>query len=133
MMDDILEIATAPVVVSHTGVKGTCDSPRNLSDEHIKGIAKTGGVIALGLWEKAVCGTDVEATVNAMRYVANLVGVEHVAIGSDYDGSINVPFDITGFPLITEALMAEGFTEEEISKIMGANTIRVLRETLPKD
>ncbi|MFP6597996.1 MAG: membrane dipeptidase [Candidatus Hydrogenedentota bacterium] len=132
MIDDILEIATAPVVVSHTGVKGTCDSPRNLSDEHLKGIAKNGGVIAIGMWEEAVCGTDIHASVDAMRYVTNLVGIDHVAIGSDYDGSITAPFDITGFPLITEALMEDGFTEEEIGKIMGGNIVRVLRETLPK-
>lgn len=132
MIDDILEIAMAPVVVSHTGVKGTCDSPRNLSDEHLKGIAKNGGVIAIGMWEEAVCGTDIHASVDAMRYVTNLVGIDHVAIGSDYDGSITAPFDITGFPLITEALMEGGFTEEEIGKIMGGNIVRVLRETLPK-
>lgn len=79
-----------------------------------------------------MCGTDIHASVDAMRYVTNLVGIDHVAIGSDYDGSITAPFDITGFPLITEALMEDGFTEEEIGKIMGGNIVRVLRETLPK-
>lgn len=131
MIDDILEIATKPIVVSHTGVKGTCENSRNISDEHIKGIAKIGGVIGIGLWETAVCGTDATATAKACRYVADLVGVEHVAIGSDFDGAIKPPFDITGFPLITQALMEEGFSDEEIAKIMGENTLRVLRATLP--
>ncbi|MFP6584537.1 MAG: membrane dipeptidase [Candidatus Hydrogenedentota bacterium] len=131
MIDDILAITTKPLVVSHTGVKGTCDNVRNISDDHVKGIAANGGVIGIGLWETAVCGTDASATAAACRYVAELVGVDHVAIGSDYDGAVEAPFDITGFPLITEALMVEGFSGEEIAKIMGGNTIRVLRETLP--
>lgn len=132
MLDEILEMATKPLVVSHTGVKGTCDNSRNISDAHIEGIAAKGGVIGIGLWETAVCGTGASATAAACRYVADLVGVDHVAIGSDYDGAVEAPFDITGFPLITEALITEGFSEEEIAKIMGGNTIRVLRETLPK-
>ena len=130
-VDDTLAMATRPLLVSHTGVRGTCDNQRNMSDEHLKGIAATGGVIGIGYWKTAVCGEDAPAIAAAMRYTADLVGVEHVALGSDYDGAITAPFDTSGLVLITEALMAEGFEEDEIALIMGENTIRVLGEALP--
>ena len=66
-----------------------------------------------------------------MRYVADRVGVRHVALGTDYDGAVVPPFDVTGLPLLTEALMAQGFSADEIGLIMGGNTLRVLREVLP--
>jgi microsomal dipeptidase-like Zn-dependent dipeptidase len=130
-IDDVLAIATRPVVVSHTGVKGTCDNNRNLSDEQLKAIAKTGGVIGIGYWDTAVCGNDANAIARAIRYAANRVGVEHIALGSDYDGAIPAPFDTTGLVQITDALIGEGFTDQEIGMIMGRNTLRLLIENLP--
>lgn len=131
VIDEVLAQVDEPVVVSHTGIRGTCESPRNLSDRHIQAIAEQGGVIGVGLWERAVCGTTVEATARAMRHVADLVGVEHVALGSDFDGTVDVPFDATGLPLLTEALLEDGFTPEEVKQMMGKNVVRVLRQTLP--
>ena len=131
LIDDVLARTDGPVVVSHTGVRATCDSPRNLSDRHIRAVAGRGGVIGVGLWEKAVCGTSAAATAEAMRHVADLVGVEHVALGSDYDGTVSVPFEATGLPLLTEALLKAGFTLREIELIMSENAVRVLRQTLP--
>ena len=133
VIDDVLARTTGPVVASHTGVRATCDSPRNLSDRHIEAIADRGGVIGVGLWDTAVCGDRVEAVVEAMRHVADRVGVEHVALGSDYDGTVSVPFDATGLPLLTEALLDDGFTPREVEQILGENVVRVLRETLPAD
>ncbi|HEX8185739.1 MAG TPA: dipeptidase [Blastocatellia bacterium] len=130
-IDDVLAIATRPVVVSHTGVKGTCDNARNLSDEQLKAIAKTGGVIGIGYWDTAVCGTDARAIARAIHYTANLIGVDHVALGSDYDGAIPAPFDTSGLAQITDALMEEGFSEEEIGMIMGRNALRLLIQNLP--
>lgn len=130
-IDDVLAMVTRPIVVSHTGVKGTCDNQRNLSDEQLKGIARTGGVIGIGYWETAVCATDANAIAKAIRYAANLVGVEHVGLGSDYDGAITAPFDTTGLVGITDALISEGFSDDEIGLIMGGNTIRLLMLNLP--
>ncbi len=132
VIDDVLKISTAPVVSSHTGVKGTCDNMRNLSDEQIKGIAETGGIIGIALFEKALCGSSIEDTARAIRYTADLVGVEHVGLGSDFDGAVKTSIDITGLPTLTEALIKQGFSNEEIRKIMGGNLIRVLKETLKK-
>lgn len=130
-IDDVLKLATKPVVVSHTGVRGTCPNNRNLTDEQLRGIAKTGGIIAIGFWDTAVCGSDAKAIAKAIRYTANVVGVQHVALGSDFDGSVETAFDASGMALVTEALMQEDFTAEEIEKIMGANVLRLLLEQLP--
>jgi len=131
VIEDALAVSNAPVVVSHTGVKGTCNNTRNLSDDQLRAIARTGGVIGIGYWETAVCGTDAAAIARAIRYTANVAGVEHVALGSDFDGSVAVPFDTSGLVLLTDALLAEGFTESEIRMIMGENVVRVLLRSLP--
>ena len=130
-IDDALAIATRPVVVSHTGVKGTCDNQRNLSDDQLKGIARTGGVIGIGYWETAVCGKDAKAIAKAIRYAADLVGVDHIGLGSDFDGAVTEPFDTSGLVQLTDALIGEGFTDEEIGKIMGRNALRLLIQNLP--
>jgi microsomal dipeptidase-like Zn-dependent dipeptidase len=131
VIDEVVAMSTQPVVVSHTGVQGTCNNLRNLSDSQIKAIAATGGVIGIGFWPTAICGEDAGAIAAAIRYVADLVGVDHVSLGSDFDGAVRMPFDVTGLPLITTALQAEGFTPEEITKIMGLNTLRVIQGVLP--
>jgi len=130
-IDDVLAIATRPVFVSHTGVRGTCDNQRNLSDQQLQGIARTGGVIGIGYWDTAVCGKDAKAIAKAIRYTANLIGVDHVGLGSDFDGAVVEPFDTTGLVQITDALLAEGFSDEEIGKIMGRNVLRLLIQSLP--
>ncbi|MBK7992838.1 MAG: dipeptidase [Blastocatellia bacterium] len=132
VIDDVLAMATRPVVVSHTGVKGTCNNNRNLTDEQIKAIAQRGGVIGIGYWDTAVCGKDAKSVVKAIKYVVDLVGVDYVGLGSDFDGAVVVPFDTTGIVQITDALLTEGFTVEEIKKIMGENSLRVLKQCLPE-
>lgn len=129
---DVTAIATRPLIVSHTGVKGTCNNPRNLSDDELRAVAKTGGVIGIGLWETATCGTDGRAAVKAIRYAVSIVGIDHVALGSDFDGAVTAPFDASGWPLVTEALLKEGFSEQDIRKIMGENVVRMLKEDLPE-
>lgn len=130
-VEDVTAIATKPVLVSHTGVRGTCDNARNLSDREIQAVAKTGGVVGIGYWRTAVCGEDARAIAKAIRHAANVGGVDHVGIGSDFDGSTTMPFDTTGLVQITDALLHEGFTDREIRLIMGENSLRVLREVLP--
>ncbi|MEO4047536.1 membrane dipeptidase [Pseudomonas sp. CAU 1711] len=132
LIDDVLAMATRPVLVSHTGVAGTCPGPRNLSDEHLERIAASGGVIGIGYWEAAVCETSVGAIVRAIRYAADRVGVEHVALGSDFNGTVHTPFDSTGLAQITEGLQRAGFADAEIAAIMGGNVRRLLLASLPQ-
>lgn len=131
LIDDIIKLTSSPIISSHTGVKGTCDNVRNLSDKHIRAIANSKGLVGIAMFKQAVCGIDAEATVKAIRYVSDLVGIDYVALGSDFDGSVVTPFDITGFPLIVEALIKDGFTDQEIEKIMGANVKEFLLQNLP--
>jgi microsomal dipeptidase-like Zn-dependent dipeptidase len=130
-IDDTLLMSTRPVIVSHTGVKGTCDNRRNLSDDHLKAIANNGGIVGIGFWDTAVCGDEAAAIAKAIRHAANIMGVDHVALGSDYDGAIKAPVDTTGVVQITDALLREGFNEDEVRKIMGENVIRLLQAYLP--
>lgn len=131
IIDDILKITDRPIVSSHTGVKGTCDNVRNLSDKHLKAIANSGGLVGIALFEQAVCGTDATATAKAIKYTSDLIGVDHVALGSDFDGSVTTPFDITGLPLIVEELLKLDFSEKEIKMIMGENVKLFLLNNLP--
>jgi membrane dipeptidase len=128
---DVTAMATRPLIVSHTGVKGTCDNPRNLSDDELRAVARTGGVIGIGLWDTATCGHDAQAAARAISYAVNIVGIDHVALGSDFDGAVTTPFDASGWALLTDALLKQGFSEGAIHKIMGENVVRVLLETLP--
>lgn len=128
---DVTAMATRPLLVSHTGVKGTCNNPRNLSDDELRAIARTSGVIGIGLWDTATCGKDAHATARAIHYAMNIIGADHVALGSDFDGGITAPFDASGWVLLTDALLKEGISERDIRKIMGENVVRVLLEVLP--
>lgn len=129
---DIIKMANKPLLVSHIGVKGTCDNIRNLSDIHIKGVAATGGLIGIAVFEQAVCGTDAAATAKAIKYAADLVGVKHIAMGTDFDGAIPAHFDVTGFPLIVDELLNLGFSNADIAAIMGGNIRDFMLKNLPE-
>ena len=131
VIDDVLDMATRPIIVSHTGVKGACDNARNLSDEHLRRIAANGGLIGIGYWDTAVCDTSAKAIADAVAYTVAIVGVDHVALGSDFDGAVETPFDTAGLSQITGALLGQGLAQDDIALIMGANAIRFFRENLP--
>lgn len=124
---DILAMARRPVVSSHGGVQATCKVNRNLSDAEIRGVARTGGVIGIGFWDAAVCGTSPRDAARAIKHVRDLVGIQHVALGSDYDGATTVRFDASQLVQMTQALLDEGFTHDEVRAAMGGNALRVLR------
>ncbi len=129
---DVLAMAQRPVLVSHTGVQGVCNNIRNLSDDQLRGIARTGGIIGIGFWDVATCGRDADAIARSIRYTADLVGVDHVALGSDFDGSVTEPFDASGLVLLTDALVRAGFSDADIEKIMGGNALRFFLQNLPE-
>ena len=131
VIEEAVAIASRPVIVSHTGVRGTCDNNRNLGDAELHAVAETEGVIGIGYWKKAVCGTDAASIASAVVYTADLVGVEHVALGSDFDGAVPMPFDTTGLALIVDALLDRGMSENDIRLVMGENAARVYGEALP--
>lgn len=127
---DILAMAKRPVVSSHGGVQATCKVNRNLTDDEIRGVARTGGVIGIGFWQGAICSLKPEAAVRAIAHVRDLVGIDHVGLGSDFDGSTTTGFDASGIAGVTQALLDAGFSEADIRKVMGGNVLRVLRAGL---
>jgi len=86
--------------------------------------------VPFAFWQTAVCGTDAAAIARAIRYTADLIGVEHVALGSDFDGATRTPFDASGMVKLTEALLAVGLSREDVAKVMGGNELRFLMENL---
>ena len=132
LIADVLDVATRPVIVSHTGVRATCPGGRNLSDDQLRRIAAGGGLVGIALFRQAVCGSDAAATARAMRHAADVMGVAHVALGSDFDGAVTTPFDVTGLPLLVPALRAEGFTPSEIEAVLGGNVRDFLLANLPE-
>lgn len=131
MVMDVLELSSTPVILSHGGVKGTCDSARNLDDSLMRKIASKGGLLGIGYWDGAVCDITPQGVVKAIRYAIDLLGIDHVALGSDYDGSTAVLFDTGELAVLTETMLQTDFTEDEIRKVMGENVKRFLLENLP--
>src|SRR4051794_15528731 len=130
-IDDVLEMAARPVVASHTGVRGVADTARNLTDDHLRGIAATGGLVGVGFWPTACGGDDVASIAHSIVYAVNVAGADHVGLGSAFDGAVPVPIDAAGLVHITDALLDAGLDEVVIAKVMGGNARRLLAETLP--
>ena len=131
MVSEVLALASAPVVLSHGGVKGVCDTARNLDDSLMQDIANKGGLIGIGYWDAAVCDITPQGVVKTIRYAIDLLGVDHVALGSDYDGATAVLFDTSELAVLTETMLQSGFTEYEIRMVMGENVKRFLLANLP--
>lgn len=123
----VIAMARRPLVSSHGGVQATCKVNRNLTDDEIRGIARTGGVIGIGYWDAAVCGTAPADVVRAILHVRDLVGVDHVGLGSDFDGAVTTGWDSSQLIAITQALLDAKVSPDDIRKIMGGNVLRVIR------
>lgn len=128
---EVLAMYPKPLVVSHTGFKGHCDTARNIADSLMQQIADNGGLIAVGYWDGAVCGDSPSDVVAAMQYGLSLVGEDHISLGSDYDGSVTTGFDSSELVALTDEMLRQGFSETQIRKIMGGNMIQFLAENLP--
>lgn len=132
VVEDVLELTDAPILVSHTGILSLCDHPaRNIPDRLMKRIADRGGLIGVGYWEMAVCDTSPDGIADMLIHGANRFGIDHIALGSDFDGSIKAEFDTSQLALLTDALMRKGMSEDDIAKIMGENLIAYFSRNLP--
>jgi microsomal dipeptidase-like Zn-dependent dipeptidase len=130
-IDDALSVSTRPVVASHTGLCGVLDNARNLSDEHLAGIAATGGLVGVGFWPTACGGDGVSWIARSIAYAVERIGTEHVSLGSDWDGAVPVPIDAAGTARLTDALLEVGLGDDDIRAVMGENVLRLLTTTLP--
>jgi microsomal dipeptidase-like Zn-dependent dipeptidase len=126
----VVDAATVPVVSSHTGARALQDFARYLADDELRAIASTGGVV--GLWPYRTRRFGVRTIgdlVAHARHIADTVGPEHLAIGTDMNGVPGVMAgfgDETDLPKLTAALLDGGFDEHEVNGILGANALRVL-------
>lgn len=128
---DVLDMTDIPVVLSHTGVHAHCPVKRNLEDDLMQGIAASGGVIGIGYWGEVACNDITPGGIAKMiRKGIEVVGEDHVSLGSDFDGSVETAFDTSELPALTHALIDAGLTEVQIRKVMGENMMRVLRARL---
>jgi len=130
-LDDLLAIATRPVVYSHGGVQATCPNDRTLTDDQLRRIAANGGLIGIGYWDAAICELTPASIAAAIDHARRIAGIDHVALGSDFDGATTTPFDASQLVQVTNALLARGFTPDEIRKVMGGNVLRFLERELP--
>ena len=129
---EVLELSKAPVLATHSGVRAVNDLKRNLSDEEIKALAAKGGVVqvASGAWFVSP-GPEREAMLDQLiehiLHVKNLVGIEHVGLGTDFDGGGGVKGfeDCTQISAITEKLLAKGFTKQDLELFWGGNLMRL--------
>jgi microsomal dipeptidase-like Zn-dependent dipeptidase len=131
MVAEVLALSSSPTILSHGGLKGACRTPRNLPDELMQAFAARGGLLGIGYWDGAVCDPTPEGVVRSIRFAIDLLGVDHVALGSDYDGTVATTFDTSELAVLTDTMLRSGFTEDEIRKVMGENVKRFLLENLP--
>lgn len=130
---DVLDMPGTRPILSHTGIHGACNTPRNVEDALLQAIAAKGGIVGIGFWPDVTCNDSPAGIAAAILAAIELLGEDHVALGSDWDGSVGVPFDAAGLPALTQALLDAGLGETQIAKVMGGNMMRHLRETLPRD
>ena len=128
---DACRVAKKPPIVSHTGVLGAFEHWRNIDDDQLRAVAEKGGVVGVIFCPRFVGGDGLEPVVKHLLHVIDVVGEDHAALGSDWDGFI-VPTkplkDPRGLPLLTDALLAKGMKPDTIGKILRGNVMRVLRE-----
>lgn len=137
-LDEVLDASERPLVASHSNAKAVLSHRRNLSDDQLERIAATGGLVGL-----TMAGVFVDAEparvglsrlMDHLDHMLGVVGDEHVGLGTDFDG-FTAPYglvmdDCTGLPLLTQAMIERGYSEDTILKILGGNWLRVVEEVV---
>jgi membrane dipeptidase len=135
---DVAEISRAPLVATHSGVHVLSPSPRNLTDEQLTAVGESGGIVGVNFARaflrkdgRGDRNTSMTEIVRHVEYIADGIGVDHVALGSDFDGT-QVPQDLedaSGLQRLLAALRERGFRGKKLEKIANGNWLRVLKET----
>jgi membrane dipeptidase len=148
---DALEVTRAPVIASHSSARALVDVPRNLSDDMLRAVARNGGVVMVnfggsfidpdkaGYWNAArdlllnfgPTPVPLSRLLDHIDHVARVAGIDHVGLGSDFDGTLFLPEgarDVAGFPNVTAGLLERGYGEDEVRKVLGENLLRVFAQ-----
>ena len=132
---DVMKVSRLPVMVSHANCRRLCDHPRNLTDEQIRALSESNGILGLSFVPQFLGKgkTDVNDLISHIDHVAGLAGTDVIGLGSDFDGIENTAAgldDCRCYPAITERLLKRGYTEKEIRGIMGENMLKFMKRTL---
>ncbi len=132
--EETVKLSTRPVVSTHGGAFACCPHSRCLTDAQIRSVAATGGLLSIAFYNSFLVPTPgratVESVVDHIAHVADLVGVEHVGIGTDFDGCGKVVLTAERLPELTAAMLRRGFSEAEIRKVWGGNYLRVFKAVM---
>jgi membrane dipeptidase len=135
---DVVSLTDSPLVVTHSAAHAICPSTRNLTDRQIDAVGRSGGVVGINFHVgfirpdgKKESDTPLQHIVNHLDYVVDRIGIDHVALGSDFDGATmpDALGDVSGLPKLLLAIRESGYGEQEIRKIAHENWLRVLRQT----
>jgi membrane dipeptidase len=140
---DLLELSEQPIICSHSNSRTLCPFPRNLTDDQVKALAEQGGIVGLTFVPKFV---DLDAPREYVDYgpdsplfqrwvdhcdrFMDLVGPDHIGLGSDFDGGGNLLRDMSQLPFVTEALLGRGYSERDVRKILGENMLRIFEQVI---
>lgn len=133
---DVLALSKAPIIASHSNARALCDHPRNLNDDQLRAIAGQGGVIGVAFVDMFLTEDPADATLDHVLdhidYIANTAGIDHVGLGSDFDGWTLASGLDSGekYPSLTDGLLARGYSEGDVHKILGANFRRIFSRVL---
>ncbi|MGV3723654.1 MAG: dipeptidase [Actinomycetota bacterium] len=135
---DTLEAASRPVIASHSCCHALCEHPRNLTDEQLRALAQNGGVVGITFvesflradWAPDQMFSTFDALLDHIDHAVNIAGIDHVGVGSDFDGGGTAIRSALEFPRITTGLLERGYSEEAVRKILGGNHLRLLRDSI---
>ncbi len=137
-VEDVFALCEGPVIASHANARALCDIPRNLTDEQLERLAASGGVVGVVFVPSFITRGEEPATLDMLLdhidHIVRVAGIDHVGLGSDWDGFFSPPpvglQDVSQTPNLTAGLLKRGYSAEAVQKILGGNWLRVIRQVI---